>query len=191
MNEHMTRVKKDLRRQFRQVRKTMTAEETKEKSARIAGRIAGMPEYRSASTVLIYCAADGEADLQTLEEHPASSGKRFAYPVCISRTEMKAMVPGGWRQGKFSIPEPDPECSEDVAPEEIDLVVCPGVAFDSRNTRLGMGGGFYDRFLRVCENALVIMAAFEAQRADCLPREETDIAMDRIVTEEAVYMAED
>ena len=191
MDEHTTRVKKDLRRQFRQVRKTMTAEEAKEKSVRIAGRIAGIPEYRNATTVLIYRAADGEADLQTLAEHPASSGKRFAYPVCVSRTEMKAMIPGGWRQGKFNIPEPDPECSESVAPEEIDLAICPGVAFDSRNTRLGMGGGFYDRFLPECVNALVIMAAFETQRANRLPREETDIAMDRIVTEEAVYMEED
>ena len=50
-----------------------------------------------------------------------------------------------------------------------------------------MGGGFYDRFLPQCRNAAVIMAAFEVQRADCLPREPEDIPMDRIVTEDAVY----
>ena len=54
-----------------------------------------------------------------------------------------------------------------------------------------MGGGYYDRFLLKCQNATVFLAAFETQRADCLPREETDVPMDRIVTEEAVYPTED
>ena len=187
----MDQFKKELRRKFRQAREALTAEEAAEKSARIAGRIAGMREFREASTVLLYRAVPGEPDLQALIRHPASAGKRFAFPVCVSRTEMKAMVPGGWRQGMFRIPEPDPESSEETAPGGIDLAICPGVAFDSRGTRLGMGGGYYDRFLPECGNAAVILAAFEAQRAECLPREETDIPMDGIVTEEAVYRPED
>ena len=91
----------------------------------------------------------------------------------------------------FRIPEPDPDSSEETAPGGIDLAICPGVAFDGRGTRLGMGGGYYDRFLPECGNAAVILAAFEAQHAECLPREETDIPMDWIVTEEAVYRPED
>ena len=104
---------------------------------------------------------------------------------------MRALEPGGWIRGRFGIPEPDPETSREVPPEEIDLAVCPGAAFDAAGTRLGMGGGYYDRFLPECGNAAVILAAFEAQRAECLPREETDIPMDWIVTEEAVYRPED
>lgn len=183
----MLPAKKALRDQFIRVRNSLTAEEQAEKSARAAERIAGLREYETASVILVYRAMPGELDLQPLVRHPASSGKRFAYPVCVSRTEMKAMVPGAWRQGSFGIMEPDPACSEEVSPEDIALVICPGVAFDARHTRLGMGGGYYDRFLPACRNALVIMAAFEAQRAPLLPRDETDIPMHRIVTESCVF----
>ena len=179
--------KRELRKQYIAARKGLNEAERAEKSRRIAGRIAALPEFADASTVLVYSAVPGEADLRMLPDLPASAGKRFAFPVCLSRTEMAAMVPGGWKTGAFGIREPDPECSQAVDPAEIGLVICPGVAFDLSRTRLGMGGGFYDRFLPQCRNAAVIMAAFEIQRADCLPREPEDIPMDRIVTEDAVY----
>jgi len=187
MNNRTAAEKKALREHFSRLRSGMSAKERAEKAARIAGRIAALPEYRSASAVLIYAALPGEVDLQPLADHPASAGKRFAYPVCVSRTDMKAMIPGGWKRGAFGIREPDPACSEDIPPEDLDLVICPGVAFEETGTRLGMGGGYYDRFLPRCTRAKFIMAAFEAQHAGTLPREGTDIRMDRIVTEDAVY----
>ena len=49
-----------------------------------------------------------------------------------------------------------------------------------------MGGGYYDRFLPKCVNAVFLMAAFEAQRAASLPRSGLDVPMDLIVTEAAV-----
>jgi len=186
MDDRISQDKKALRSHFLSLRSSLSVTERAESSALIAGRIAGLEEFQGASTVMLYRAVPGEADLHPLETHPASAGKRFVYPVCVSRTEMKAMLPRGWRKGAFGIQEPDPACSEEIMPEEIDLVVCPGVAFDSRKTRLGMGGGYYDRFLPLCRNALIVLAAFEIQRAGLLPREETDSPMDRIVTEAAV-----
>lgn len=183
----MLPAKKALREQYLRARNSLSPEERAEKSARAAELIACLREYETASLILVYRALPGELDLQPLLRHPASSGKRFAYPVCVNRTEMKAMVPGAWRRGSFGIMEPDPSCSETVSPEDISLVVCPGVAFDARHTRLGMGGGYYDRFLPGCRRALVIMAAFEAQRAALLPRDETDFPMHRIVTESCAF----
>ena len=146
-----------------------------------------MPEYQAASTVLIYSVMPGEVDISTLPDEAASAGKRFVYPLCLDETEMIAMFPGGWRKGMYGITEPDPDTSEEIAPENIDLVICPGVAFDDRLTRLGSGCGYYDRYLPGCVNAGVIMAAFEAQHADMLPRSDTDYPMEHIVTELKVY----
>ena len=179
--------KKALRAQYIALRKGLSAAEREEKSARAAERIAGLPEYRNASAVLVYDAMPGELDLRPLLRHPASAGKRFAFPVCVRPTEMKAMVPGRWRRGAFGILEPDPDGSEELPPERLDLVICPGVAFDEYRTRLGMGGGYYDRFLPACKNAPAVMAAFEVQHAAFLPREASDVPMSRIVTEDAVY----
>ena len=182
------RTKQEIRKQYLQARRELTPEERAEKSARAAVRIAALPEFRTAGTILLYQAMPDEPDLQSLAEGPASAGRRFAYPVCISRTEMAAMLPGSWRKGAFGIREPDPETSQIVPPEAIDLVICPGVAFDEKKTRLGMGGGYYDRYLPECVNAKTVLAAFEVQRAEeRLPREPEDVPVDWVVTEDGVY----
>ena len=92
-------------------------------------------------------------------------------------------LPGVFRKGPFGIPEPDPEYSKAVAPEEIDLVLCPCSAFDREHRRLGMGGGYYDRFLGKCVHADIIAAAFAVQEADEVPTEAFDRKMDNVITE--------
>lgn len=153
----------------------------------IAERIAALPVYQAASTVMVYSALPVEVSLQPLIDHPASFGKRLVYPHCLNKTEMIAMLPGAWQEGMYGIREPVYQASEAIAPTAIDLIICPGVAFDDTGTRLGAGGGYYDRFLPQCVNALRIMVAFEVQHAHLLPRDNTDIVMERIVTEAAVY----
>ena len=66
-------------------------------------------------------------------------------------------------------------------------LICAGVAFDREKRRLGMGGGYYDRFLPLCRKAAVILAAFEEQRAEEVPAEPEDIAMDYVATDRKVY----
>lgn len=94
-----------------------------------------------------------------------------------------AELPGAWRKGPFGIPEPNPEYSMAVAPEEIDLVLCPCSAFDRGRRRLGMGGGYYDRFLGKCVHADSMAVAFAVQEADEVPTEAFDRKMNNVITE--------
>ena len=174
-----------LRKKHIRARENLSPAEREMYSLRAAERIVSLPEFREASVVMLYRAVRGEMDLDMLPAHPAAAGKRFAYPRCTGPEEMEALIPAGWEKGAFGIPEPS-EGSEAVPPESIGLVVCPGTAFDDRGGRLGMGAGYYDRFLPKCVNAVFAMAAFEAQRAENLPQDETDVPMDIIVTEERV-----
>ncbi len=164
-------------------REALSPAERAKKSAAIAEKIRALPEYQRAKTVMIYHAVGAEADLSSL----LRDGKRFCFPCCLTKTEMSAMVPGAWRAGAFGIREPDPAQSETVPPEEIDLVVAPCAGFDEEGRRVGMGAGYYDRFLPKCTSAAVFAAAFEAQRLEKVYTEEYDRAMDGAVTEEAVY----
>jgi 5-formyltetrahydrofolate cyclo-ligase len=74
-----------------------------------------------------------------------------------------------------------------VPPEAIDLMICPCTVFDEMCNRMGMGGGYYDRFLAKCENAVVAAVAFEVQKAEQVPMAPWDKAVDLVFTEKKTY----
>jgi 5-formyltetrahydrofolate cyclo-ligase len=89
-------------------------------------------------------------------------------------------------QNRYGIVEPAPG-SRYVNPRALALMLIPLVAFDSQGTRLGMGGGFYDRFLGAISPGLrprLVGIAHEVQRsATALPVDSWDIPLNAVVTE--------
>lgn len=176
-----------IRAELKQARNSLTPAEREERSARAVERLAQSEAFQKAKTVMIYDHVGGELSLDSLLTHPASAGKRFCYPLCTSRTEMIAMIPGAWQIGAYGIREPVRERSQELQPEEIDLVVCPGTGFDPACNRMGMGGGYYDRYLPRCVNARIVMVAFEAQKLEAIPVDPWDRPVEQVFTEDAVY----
>lgn len=105
---------------------------------------------------------------------------------------MIALCPGegAWKKGYCGIEEPVLELSELVEPEEIDMLICPCTVFDEEGGRVGMGAGFYDRYLPRCLKAVKASAAFEAQRADKIPMAAWDQPMDIVFTEKRIIRQE-
>ncbi len=123
------------------------------------------------------------------EETPAGSlaGEKkedsFESPVIASFRSLLCPSPMG-------IPEPDPRNCRQTRPAEIDLVIVPGVVFDRAGRRIGFGKACYDRFLPLLRTDVPkIGLAYEFQVLPQIPSEPTDIPMDFIVTEAAVYSA--
>lgn len=185
--------RRQLRKNKIQARDSLSLNERSRASELIGSRIVSSPEFLRAGTVMVYRAVRGEVSLELVELSPAAKEKRLVYPVCVSGTEMIAVRPEGenaWQTGRFGIPEPDPDRGTVIPPVEIDLVICPCAAFDENGNRLGMGGGYYDRFLPRCVNARVAAAAFETQKADRVPAEPWDQPMDMVFTEKGIYRAD-
>ena len=73
------------------------------------------------------------------------------------------------------------ELSPQVEP---DVIIMPLLGFDKRGTRLGYGGGYYDRTLeRLSRRPRLVGIAFAAQELDDIPREAHDVPLDIIITE--------
>ena len=187
--------KKELRREKIRARNALTEEQRSVYSAEICGRIADTPEYAAAETIFIYKWVKGEVRLDELERTAAIDGKRLIYPLCITKTEMLAIEPGSgsdaWKESGFmGIMEPVPERGRVIDPAEIELAICPCSSFDEQCRRLGMGGGFYDRYLPGCINAAKIAVAFEAQLAEEIPADEYDIPVEAVITEKRILRRE-
>jgi 5-formyltetrahydrofolate cyclo-ligase len=68
-----------------------------------------------------------------------------------------------------------------ISPEQLDVVLTPGLAFDPQGGRLGFGGGFYDRLL-VATPAKRVGIAYDCCLADELPMDQHDQRMDWVFT---------
>lgn len=189
--------RKALRKEKIAAREALSPEERAEKSRAICANILQTPEYAKAKTVFIYKFVKGEVQLKALEEAnealPEEERKTFLYPLCIEDRQMLAIEPGSadmesdaWKKGAFGIPEPVLEMGRVIPPEDIDLVVSPCSSFDESGMRLGMGGGYYDRYLPKCTRADVMLVAYECQGCEAVPAESWDVPVPCIVTEARV-----
>ena len=87
---------------------------------------------------------------------------------------------------KYGIPEPILN-KEKVHP---DILIVPMVAFDSKLNRLGYGGGYYDRKIKLLKknkNFLAIGLAFNFQKHSLIPVSKYDEKLDYIVTNQKIF----
>lgn len=176
-----------------QARKNRIAQKNKDEVSRIiCERFTSMPGYTSAKTVMWY--VDAGSEVRTRHTLPAAlcHGKRVVVPWCVVETnqlelflleDMSELV-----EGAYKILEPRIELrnlpTKQVRPEELDLVMVPGTAFDTRGGRMGQGKGYYDRLLaRVRPDAPLVALAFDCQVFDEIPVAPHDVFMDLVLTE--------
>lgn len=128
----------------------------------------------------------GEFDARPLVQRLLAQGWTACLPVVVAADEALAFRP--WTPDTALAPDrygiPTPTSGEFVDP---DVLLIPLVAFDSRNYRIGYGGGFFDRTLADLaargHATVSIGVGFELARvADTLPGPH-DIALDRVITE--------
>lgn len=177
-----------LRREALAARKALSPRQRQEYSRQICARLLALPELQQARSIFSYRAKEEEADLSGLHESLWQAGKTLAFPRTEPRGRMEA-VPAErdsrWQKGAFGLWEPAEGAL--LRPEELELVLLPCVAFDKKGTRLGWGGGYYDRYLPRCSGAKLILVAFEAQRLESLPREPQDVPADAAVSEKGIW----
>lgn len=94
----------------------------------------------------------------------------------IEVVDTKELMPGS-----YGILEPPFDQKRVGPPENLDLVVIPGIGFDHEGGRLGRGEGYFDRFLREAKKAYKIGLAFRCQVVERIPQTVDDVTLDEIL----------
>jgi 5-formyltetrahydrofolate cyclo-ligase len=183
--------KRLLRARYIALRKAVA--DVERKSSRIAANAFSLLQRSGAELVLIYHRIGSEADAAPLADLLIDFGLGVAFPYCRPDGGLGVGRVLNPREnlvaGPRGIMEPADAMKGNVSPRQIGAVVCPGVAFDAALTRLGRGGGHYDRFLaKLPKNTLIIGAAFDCQISEApLPRDTRDVPMGAVVTESRAF----
>jgi 5-formyltetrahydrofolate cyclo-ligase len=176
------------------------AQKDKDRVSQIAvAALMQLPEYVTSKTVLWYL--DCRSELRTRHELPTvlASEKQVVIPYSTTDENGNNKLGLWWLKaldelviGKWKILEPPRErwgeAEREMRPEQIDLVVVPGVAFSRNGARMGNGQGYYDRLLeRTRPECCLVGLCYECQLFGDLVVSPHDVFMDKIVTESAVY----
>lgn len=181
--------KREIRKQVLRQRDLISEKEKKAKDNSIRSTVLNLLEFRSARKVLFYASYKSEVDTFDLIRDSISINKIVALPKVNSQSftldiyEIKDLkeLHSGYR----NIPEPSLPSDRILKATDIDLIIVPGVAFDTHCNRLGYGKGFYDKLLneKLCP---AIALAYEEQIVETVPTESHDIKMDKIITDKRV-----
>ena len=189
-NTPSAELRASLRVAFKQRRGNLTAAARSRASLQIAEHLADYVALRHAHNVAAFAATPTEVDLTPwINAHLQTGGgvvlPRVGDSGSMEFYEFTSSTP--LEDNRFGIGEP-PATNPQVEPHDIDAVLVPLVAFDSLGHRLGMGGGYYDRYLpRLSPECPLIGVAFACQQTDApLPREAWDVPLHAVVTENAV-----
>ncbi len=172
----------------------------KEKLSRIiCEKFIAQPSYQQAETIMWYlhCRSEVKTINTLLTEFNPS--KRFVIPYCTKTPEGVNKL-GLWlfeglpelSAGTWGILEPEKsrwgEVGKEVLPDELDLIMVPGVAFDRNGGRLGNGAGYYDRLLQeVRSDTILTGVCFESQICQKVVMEKHDVLMNNVITETNNY----
>ena len=184
--------KKTLRGRYLAERASLSAGEKQTIDRGIAQNILQSDFYQQADCIFCYVSTAEEIDTRTVLENALASGRTVCVPLCGKGGSMSARsitALSDLRAGHYGILEPS-DTAEEIAPEDIDLVLAPALACSRNGYRLGYGGGYYDRFLARTQ---AVCAALCASRrlVNELPHEDFDRRCHYIITEREVLRTDE
>ncbi|MEO0322477.1 MAG: 5-formyltetrahydrofolate cyclo-ligase [Myxococcota bacterium] len=184
------RVKHELRRRMKALRKALPAEARALRSARVSRALLDLADIGPRHRVAAFVAIHGEVDLEAFAAAHRARGGLLALPrvdLEAQRVVLHAHAPGdALVRGAYGIPEPDPGAPVVARP---DAVLVPFLAADPRGHRVGYGKGFYDKLLPELEGAVRIAAGFDFQLVPEVPTASFDVPVDVVVTDTRVIRA--
>lgn len=186
----MIEIKRQLRAQYRAARCRLTMEFRQEAAHLALQHLIDHPLFQSSDHIACYFAMKEEMNVDVVINAIWQTNKICYLPYLQADNSLGfAQYKSGDNliKNRYGILEPENQTAN-LAPQQLDLVIAPLVAFDNKGHRLGAGGGYYDKTFAFKKKTqlrkpVILGFAYSAQQAEALPEEPWDVALDGVVTE--------
>jgi len=176
--------KENLRKKYLALRQQTNKEQLSAWSYRIQEAVLDYVERSKIDTVMLYASFRGEPETHGLIKKLLERKKRVALPKSQKNGVMEAYIVSALEKlvpATFGILEPPADVL--LPQNEQQLILVPGAVFGRDGSRVGYGGGFYDRYLSGCPQAIKAGLCYEFALIDCVPMDAHDVKMDFFFTE--------
>ncbi|CAO3608293.1 unnamed protein product [Cunninghamella echinulata] len=194
-------LKRNLRKEMDVLLNKVNRTSIKSQSEQVYKKLIQLEEFKFSKNISIYISMPTcEIETRSIIQHILESDKNCFIPRC-TKDNMDMVKLSSWDDylslpiNKWNIPEPPLDQLRENAldNEGLDLILVPGVAFDTEKNRIGHGKGYYDRYLLKCKDwtstknkpmVKTVALSLNEQIIDLgkIPLEETDQKLDVILT---------
>ena len=185
--------RESIRSEILKLRENLSLTERTERSRKITSQVVEWMHNKkklekiSFQTVMVYLSMKSEMITEELINYLFKHGKHVIAPEVD--TESTQLIPRliqnldiDLEKHNYGMLQPKETCPI-IPPDQIALIIVPGIAFDLNGYRLGYGKGFYDRFLPACTHAITIGLAFHVQIVEDTFPQPWDVPVHHIFTE--------
>lgn len=190
--EEIKEKKLEIRQQIAQQMSILTEAELADKNRGIEDRLFDFANFLEAKIVLLYLNGKLEVVSRTIIERSFGMGKIVVLPIWDTESSNLMLLKVDDLETDLTVDAggnaiPDPKRCKEVPIERIDIALIPGVAFDEKGGRLGMGDGHYDRLIpKLPVTTRKVALSCDDQILPLIPMESHDKHVDIIVTEKRV-----
>lgn len=178
----------ELRKYLKKQRSSLSMEQVLTSSLQISRHILACDAYLQAKCIMGYLAFGNELSVDLVLKQALKDGKIVTVPYIISSTEMQAVVLKNMQDLVFDCYGIRTVSNYDtiIPPQNHELILVPGVSFGYDGSRLGMGAGYYDRFLSKARGVSLMGVAYDKLMQKTLPCTQYDVGMNFLVSENGI-----
>lgn len=179
-----------LRMSALRARREMDADERAVLSDLICERVVHSRFFFASKAIACYLPTEDEVDTCGIIEAAWRANKRIFVPVLRNHGKMlfrELRHRTNLVRNQYGVWEPTDGAL--IAPRQLDVAIAPTVAFDEKNNRIGMGGGYFDRcfaYLRLRQfwfRPKLVGVAFDCQKVEKITPNPWDIRLYRVFTD--------
>lgn len=206
--------KKALRQDLKKTLKVMSPDSMHQQSAQIAQHILQSRFFKEAHSVGLYitCERLREVDTTALLDEALQHDKQVFVPLVEDQSSNMSLLhidtladlqpapPFGILEPSRNHPDGTPRMEVLQAPYQLDLLLMPGLAFDTTGARLGRGGGYYDKLVHNLDDRAkqqhwhrpwLVALAFTEQCVAEVPMDHHDRHVDVLATPDGLLLCTD